>query len=90
VKIPTPKKLSVHAASAETDITCYPNPAKQMLSVRVSYGADSPAELVDALGRVMDTKHLYGSEATFDVSELPDGIYFMRLGATARKIIVSK
>ncbi len=89
VKIPIPKKLSVSATEQVSDISCYPNPAKQTLIVRVNNRADD-ASLIDALGRVVNTKKLSGGETAFDVSGLPDGIYFVRIGASANKIIVTK
>lgn len=90
VRVPTPKKLTVQADIAENGISCYPNPAKQMLSVRVIDGANSQVEIIDALARVVNTQKLFGGQAVFDVSGLPVGIYFVRIGATANKIIVTK
>jgi predicted acyl esterase len=90
VKIPIPKKLSVMAESTGIGISCYPNPAKQMLTVRVYQEANSEVELVDALGRIVATNLLNAGETTFDVSTLSDGIYFVRIGATAQKILVRK
>ncbi|HEY6172398.1 MAG TPA: CocE/NonD family hydrolase, partial [Candidatus Kapabacteria bacterium] len=90
VKIPIPKTTSIASEDAPDEFECYPNPAKQTLAVRVIHGADPEVELVDGLGRVVATSHLNADETSFDVSGLPDGIYFVRIGATARKIIVAK
>lgn len=90
VRVPTPKKLTVRTEPAESGITCYPNPAKQMLSVRVIQWADSEVELVDALGRVVATNRLNEGEILFDVSGLPQGVYFVRIGSTTQKILVTK
>lgn len=79
-------------ANAEFDkvsITIYPNPASSFLTIESS----SPitfVSLVNALGmEVMKTK-----ESTIDVSNLPDGIYFVRLlinnEFVSRKLIVNK
>lgn len=90
MKIPIPKKLSVRTESMESGISCYPNPAKQMLSVRVYQEANSEVELVDALGRVVTSSRLNMGETSFDVSALPDGIYFVRIGTMIQKILVTK
>lgn len=90
LRIPTPKKLSVRTEASENGISCYPNPAKQLLTVRVIQEAHSEVELVDALGRVVAQSRLNMDETVFDVSGLPDGIYFVRIGAAVRKIIITK
>jgi predicted acyl esterase len=90
LKVPITKQLSVIEHSDETTFSCYPNPAKQTLTVRVIQGADSGVELVDALGRVVAKSRLNENGASFDVSGLPEGVYFVRIGAMANKIIVAK
>ena len=65
----------------------YPNPARQQVTVRyaVPERRDVTARLYDALGRVVrtvaDEKVKGRSEQTIDVSQLPSGVYFLRLSA---------
>lgn len=90
LRIPTPKTLSVQAEQHSERIVIYPNPAKQMFTVRVLQEDSREVELVDALGRVVQQSRLSFGEAAFDVSSLADGIYFIRIGTTTKKISVMK
>ncbi len=59
----------------------YPNPASNMLTVEVPNAGNAAivAMLTDMQGKLLSTAHLMDNTANIDVSELPNGIYLLRL-----------
>lgn len=62
------------------DMQIYPNPAQNMLSIRVKEGSLSSYEILDLQGRVLLSKRELsnGSEVSVDLSGLTEGAYFLR------------
>ena len=71
-----------------TEFSMSPNPAKDFIKVDLKLKADR-VEVVDVQGRVVVAKkveNVASSNVTFDVRELTNGIYFIRVinGSTTR------
>jgi hypothetical protein len=86
--------LQVSNAVAVTDMAdggwqLYPNPSQTHLKLRFPEGeANYRIAWHDATGRMLDSKTyhtLAGSETTFDVQHLANGVYFMRIQAPSGK-----
>ena len=69
-------------------ISLYPNPTAGNVTVSIE-GADvRELQLLDLYGRVVLRLSLSAQRAvTLDLSALPQGVYILRAGATARRII---
>lgn len=72
--------------------TVYPNPAKSVLTVHSTQGNPKTSyELVDVLGKLVFAGESSGNDFTIPVSDLKQGIYFLRLisndGMTQKKIV---
>ena len=76
---------------AEGNISLFPNPASTMVTI-VSTLGNAEVTVVDLNGRTVVTLSLENGSATFDVSQLAKGAYFVRLtgeqATTVRKLIV--
>lgn len=67
----------------------YPNPAKDVLNISgLNTDENAKIAIVDLHGKVMLTKYATG-QTTMDISSLNPGIYLLRVGASACKIVVS-
>lgn len=64
----------------ENELHLSPNPASDMLNFRLSHGIPGArAELLDMAGHVLRTATLTSGSGQFNVSELPDGSYAIRI-----------
>lgn len=67
----------------------YPNPAQGSLNVEQNDQVNKQAELFDAQGSLRKTIQLNGEVTQIDISDLPDGIYFLKMNAYAvRKVLI--
>ena len=78
---------------AEGNLSIYPNPASSMVTLSVSeILAGAEVTIVDLNGRTVATFTLTDSKASFDVSSMAKGAYFVRIigeqATTVRKLIV--
>ena len=76
------------------DLTCYPNPVKDILHVQIdNLMSYCTLEVVDISGRVVHKENVVNDEHAMDVSKLQPGVYFLRMetkdgkNASACKII---
>jgi hypothetical protein len=72
--------------SDQPQLTLTPNPARTTVQLT---GATGPtATLVDGLGRVVRTWPLQPATSTLDLGALPAGLYVLRAGGAARRLVV--
>jgi len=60
----------------------YPNPADDRINIRLGPGMDNRQitfSLIDPVGRVIIQKELQSADHSVDVSEIPEGLYLIRL-----------
>ncbi len=67
-------------------LSLWPNPAHG--TVRLSSAAPGPVQLLDAVGRVVRTSHVAPGTSNLDLSGLPPGLYTVRAGTQARRLVV--
>jgi hypothetical protein len=60
--------------AAELNLTVYPNPATDVISVTSNAAVAQTARLVNVVGQTVDTKNFTGA-TTFTVKHLPAGVY---------------
>lgn len=72
------------------NLNVYPNPSKDVLNIS-GLNADVHAKItiVDLHGKVMMSKNTIG-QTSMDISTLKPGVYLLRVGATVKKIVVSR
>lgn len=70
--------------------TAYPNPAHGQIRVETDAHAKGNLELLDIHGKILRQFPISASgNHVLDISQLPTGIYLLRLGHTTQKIIVN-
>ena len=70
-----------------TNVSIYPNPATN--NVNITTDKSVRVTLIDEMGRVINTQTVSGT-FSLDVSTLNNGIYFLQVDNTTKKIIVRK
>ncbi len=73
----------------DPEINVYPNPTSDLLYFSSVKGKEMFIELLDLNGKVMYTKTMTQSLSSIDVSELKEGIYFLKV-YTSEGLIVKK
>lgn len=86
--------LSTENVQVAEGLSIFPNPASTHITVRSVTRTDK-VELYNLLGQKVQEKRIENNIATLDITELPDGVYFVNVfnnGAikSTRKIIVRK
>ncbi len=82
-----PKPATIYIKSAATglkeisDMTfnIYPNPTKDLLKIDASIFSAYTVKLLDLMGKEVDSKSFNGSSFDDDISNLPSGIYFVKV-----------
>lgn len=73
-------------------VSIYPNPASSTLNVLFGTATDRSITLFSVLGEKVKTKTTSGLSTTFDVSELPSGVYMVQVESNnstiTRRVIV--
>ena len=69
-------------------ISLYPNPAREQVSCHAAHTTATHADLYNLHGTRIDSQPIQSGSATFRLSGLPAGVYMLRIGATAQKLVV--
>ena len=78
--------VSVPEISHNTNMTIYPNPAKDRLNVTLNQAAE--IVVYNIMGQVVATKDGKAGENTIELSNLSNGVYFVNAGTNTQKFIV--
>ncbi len=73
------------------DISVYPNPAKN--DINVVFGANANVKNISVynlIGKVVSVYKVTGNSAKLDLSNIPSGIYYMRLVDNAGRIVATR
>jgi hypothetical protein len=79
--------VSVNEVEKTTNVSIYPNPATN--NVNITTDRLVQVTLIDGMGRVINTQTVSGT-LSLDVTTLNNGIYFLQVDNTTKKIIVRK
>jgi hypothetical protein len=63
----------------DLNISIYPNPTSRMLHVRVERSGTMVLQVMSAVGQIVLSEKLISIDSQFDFSELPNGVYFVRI-----------
>jgi PKD repeat protein len=82
----------VSTLDADVEWSVHPNPANDLMTVRVKRATLESAALIDIFGKTVLQESLAGAESTFSTTGLPSGVYFLKIitdkGAFTRKTII--
>ncbi len=70
-------------------ISVYPNPAKDLIHIKIERCTTTPlhAQLYNTLGEMVLSQPLAAPEETINISALPEGVYYLRIGTFCRMVI---
>jgi hypothetical protein len=85
-----PNNPETTAWSQKTTVTVYPNPATDFISLADDNTGIQRIMVYNLVGRVAKTFEVEYDEQRFWVSDLPDGLYLVRLVDKAGKIVVTQ
>jgi len=69
---------SVNALVETTSLQIFPNPASTEITVTRSSNTSAAFQIVDAFGRMVKTTDTNSHQAVIDVSDIPNGVYFLK------------
>ncbi len=75
----------------KNNISLYPNPASQLVSIGVQNGVSLPKniEIYNTIGQVMLSKSIHqANDLTLDVSQISSGVYFIRMNVDNQNIVL--
>lgn len=70
---------SVNDTEVFNDLSIYPNPVHQKLIISIPEGVLGRIDILDPMGRTVLSDNSKSNSLQFDVSELADGLYFVRM-----------
>lgn len=81
VFVPTSTGLWDISSKSDKSLLIYPNPVKSSLKIRTNFevGKRSELRIYNALGDEVFSKKINSTEETIDTSNLPNGVYLLRL-----------
>ena len=82
----TPVSVASEHIQAEPSLRVCPNPATDYIDVFVNQG-DDQAEIIDLNGKVVMTVQLKNEVNRISISELPKGMYMLRVNGEVRKFV---
>jgi hypothetical protein len=65
----------------------WPNPFSNKITISTFLPLEFPVKIYNTLGTLIYSSNIENGNAEIDMSEHPNGIYFMRIGSTIRKIV---
>jgi hypothetical protein len=63
----------------EQNISVFPNPTSGMLYVRINNPESRVLQVINTVGQIVHLQQLISTSSKFDFSELPSGLYFVRI-----------
>jgi len=73
--------------NCENNLTIYPNPAKEMLTIINNSNIATEVEIVNMVGQIVKKFELIGKKE-LNISDLESGVYFVKMNGISEKIIV--
>ena len=85
-----PHIVGIDDANITAQVRLYPNPTTGIVHIVHPLSDEQKIDVVDMMGRIVYSIDKTGTETTIDLSALPCGIYFLRFGNIAKRLIVRK
>ena len=74
---------------ADGSVTVYPNPSDCLVNFVITSPSVETIEIVDVIGKVIESKNFKSELTEFDLSDFSDGTYFYRLVDAGGKVILT-
>lgn len=71
--------MSTRSISKNKSVRVYPNPSSGVLNLEFSSEGNVKLEVYDLLGKKMRDLDYQGTNSSFDLADLPDGLYIIRI-----------
>jgi hypothetical protein len=78
--------VGVESLNSESSFSLYPNPASDIITVS-GLPVNSEIRIMDLTGKQMMTEKMLNTINTFDIHNLPQGVYILRSTLAIRKIV---
>jgi hypothetical protein len=72
------------------NISVFPNPAQDLLTIRLDMVRSTQLEIINLLGEVVYTSPVSGNEHTLSVSDFATGVYVLKIDGKSHKIMVGR
>ncbi|MEQ1733169.1 MAG: PKD domain-containing protein [Bacteroidia bacterium] len=86
INAPTALKTTIN----KTLVSMYPNPANNKLTVSIAQNDNSVITMYDAIGKQVMQQKATGLSTELNVSNLPQGMYFVNVNGTTQKVVISE
>lgn len=73
-------------AIGTNSLSVYPNPVKTRLAIHNASGKE-PIQLIDCLGNILKSENPVDGKLEINISEIPDGLYFIRQNSGTQRIL---
>ena len=74
-------------ALSEANLSIYPNPTQEQITISRGLEEEQEVVIYDQLGRVVHTLNIQGLSTQIDISDLPSGLYLVRVGTQTQKLL---
>jgi len=81
--------VSLNENEASKNLSFYPNPAHSVIQFE-ELELNSRVQLFNSSGQVVLEEHIDRRNARLDISQLPEGIYLMRVGEASERLVVQR
>ncbi len=89
---PTTPFVGIKNIENNIEAKVYPNPAKNLVSIKTNSSNEITIELINQLGEVLTSKRSSNQFNTIELSKVPGGVYFIKIttdnGNSIQKLIV--
>lgn len=81
---------SIQDVAADMELSVYPNPTTDFISVQLQDEGVSEIVVLDIKGRIVIQQSLQSKQARIDVRSLPQGVYVLRCGNRIAKFLIAR
>ena len=74
----------------DSQVSVYPNPANDWISLIVNQDGTQLVRIMDATGRTIKQNVIYGNENQIEISDLKTGVYFLQVTDEGGNIVTKR
>jgi len=78
--------MNIDEADEQLDFKMFPNPASDLVSIQINVPS-ADIEIINSLGQIKRTFYVHAEQTSFNLEDLPRGIYFMRVRTNRGEIV---
>lgn len=77
-------------ASEENSVKVFPNPTRGIITIETTSGVAERIQLISMEGKLIRDLQTANNQTQLDMSELANGVYFLKVGSETHKVILSR